>query len=111
LAAGGFNLVEANPQRRIDDLFEGFAQFRRALLRFDSHIGIERQGGSHLEIMMLHSNVSRWRSMNDSFSLCGGQTVRDLQRVLDGLAHRQRRAVHFLTQCFAFEQFTHEIKP
>ena len=42
-----------------------------------------------------------------------GQAVRDLQRILRGLAHRKRRsgrAAQQLAQRFAFEQFTDEIR-
>jgi hypothetical protein len=48
-------------------------------------------------------------AVNDSFAVRRRQAVRDLQRILRGLAHRQRPAGHLSAQRPAFEQFTYEI--
>src|SRR6266404_2539027 len=46
------HFVQANTQGGIDDVLEWFAKFGRAFLRFGRDIRIERQGSSHLVIMM-----------------------------------------------------------
>ena len=46
------DLLQTEPKRGIDHLLEGLAQFRRTLLCFCPHIGVQRQGGSHTGILM-----------------------------------------------------------
>jgi hypothetical protein len=50
--------VEPDAEGGIDDLLERFPEAGRALPGFGRHIGIERQGGSHAGIMMLHPALS-----------------------------------------------------
>jgi hypothetical protein len=47
--------------------------------------------------------------MDDSLAVGRCKSLRDLQRVVRGLAHRQRRAVHLFAQCVAPKQFADEI--
>ena len=44
-------------------------------------------------------------AMYDSLIMCRGQSVRDLQRVFDRFALRQRSPAHSFAQRLAFEQF------
>jgi hypothetical protein len=53
------NFIQAEAQGGVDHFFERFAKFGRASLCFGCHIGIKRQGCSHIDIMMLISKMSR----------------------------------------------------
>ncbi len=52
------NRIEADAQGKVDDFLEGLVQFRRALFCLGGNIRIERQVGSHLDIMMLYKQMS-----------------------------------------------------
>jgi len=57
VGSGGGRLqdfIQTNTQGGVDDVFEWFAKLGRAFLRLGSDIGIERQGSSHLSIMMFN---------------------------------------------------------
>jgi hypothetical protein len=56
------DLIEAEAESGINNFFERFAEFSGTLLRFGCDIRIERQGGSHIGIMMPTGRESRWLS-------------------------------------------------
>lgn len=47
------NRVEAHAQRHVDDVLERPAQFGGTFPGFECHVGIKRQSGPHVSIMML----------------------------------------------------------
>ena len=52
-------------------------------------------------------------AMDDPLAVCGGQALGNLQRILRGLARRQRRAGHAverIAQRLSFEQFVDQIR-
>jgi hypothetical protein len=47
------DLIQADPQRRVDDLIEGPMKFGSAFPGLNGYIRIQRQGRSHIEMMTL----------------------------------------------------------
>lgn len=54
-------LIQSQAQGGIDHFLKGFAKFRGTFLRLGSDICVQRQSGSHVDIMMLSNCMSRHR--------------------------------------------------
>jgi hypothetical protein len=48
--------------------------------------------------------------MNDAVVMCCGQSVGDLDAVIDGFANRERTTLQRVTERFAGEQFRYEVR-